>query len=92
MQQVKNDLQRITELESVRGVGTSLISLYVSGGSDLSGVKESITKELSASSNIKSKSVRKEVQSSLRSLQNYVKGITCPDRGIAIFAGANQLV
>ena len=89
---MQSDLQRIADLESVRGVGTSLISLYVSGGSDLSSVKESITKELSASSNIKSKSVRKEVQCSLRSLQNYVKGITCPARGIAIFSGANQLV
>lgn len=88
-------LEQIDTLERVRGHGTSLISIYVPGNSDLSGIRGTITKESSAASNIKSKQTRKAVQQSLRSLQNYVKGYPthrAPQNGLVILAGADQLV
>jgi len=88
-----NLVQQIKELSEMKGRGTSMISYYISEGTDISSVSTCIVKEMSASNNIKSKAVRKDVQSGLRSIQQYLKGIKhIPNDGLAMFAGTESLV
>jgi len=84
-------ISQINHLNSIRAYGTSLVSFYITSSSDISIVNSRLTKEMSDSSNIKDKSVRKDVQSALRSMQHYFKSLKqIPDNGVAIFSGANQ--
>ena len=77
-------------LSSVRSNGTTLISYYIPTGSQFGKVRSHITRELSTSQNIKSKSTRKEVQSALRSIQSNLTHI--PRNGLAIFASSEQYI
>ena len=86
-------LDQIEDLQKVKGIGTTLISFYITGGSDLASAISSLTKEMSASQNIKSKAVRKEVQNALKSIQGFFKPIKqVPSCGMAVFAGNGSLV
>lgn len=88
-----HELEQIKALQKIHASGTSLISYYISGGADYGSCTSLITKELGTASNIKSKSTRKDVQSALRSIQGFLKGIKrIPQNGIAIFAGNQSLV
>lgn len=88
-----NPIDQIKDLNNFTSNGTSLISFYIKGGSDISIASNLLIKEMSASNNIKSKSVRKDVQSALRSMQHHLKTFSAiPDNGLAIFSGNEYLI
>lgn len=75
-------------LEKCKGQGTSLVSLIRKAGTQPGDVSRYVTEELSAASNIKSRTNRQGVQRALRSVQAYVKGMrNFSGNGVAIFAG-----
>lgn len=81
----------ILQLESERSSSTSLISYYVKAGPNNSGPL--LTKELSASENIKDKTTKKAVQTALKSIQQHLKGLNqIPENGLAIFSGNGYYV
>lgn len=70
--------------------GTSLITLYVPSGINLGLVSTQLTQELSTSQNIKSKHVRSDVQSALRSGLQKIKslpGHNAPENGFVLCSG-----
>lgn len=70
------------------GSGTSLVSLYIPSGSRIHDYNNLIKHELSTANNIKSKKVKNNVQSALKSIQQRLKlHKTVPENGLAIFAG-----
>ncbi len=80
--------KEIRKLKGVRGYGTELISVYIPAGYQLSDETAKLREEYSQSSNIKSKSVRLNVQSALDKIIQYLKLFReTPQNGIAIFAG-----
>mgnify|MGYP000203334706 CR=1 FL=1 len=86
-------LEQIRSLEKIKTSSTSLISYYISSGSNLSNCQSMINKEISASSNIKSKSTRKSVIMGLKSIQNNLKDLkNIPQSGLAIFASHESYV
>lgn len=82
----KNKLKR---LEKIQGRHTELISLYIPYGTDRSSVMNQLTQEVNQASNIKSPTTRKNVQSALRKIAEYLKIIDfkLPENGLAIFCG-----
>ena len=75
---------QLAVLERAQSANTTLISLYVKGGPNLTGAF--FAKELSASANIKSKQTRSGVQAALKSLQRELKV-----RAILAFIAKSQL-
>lgn len=71
-------LETIEVLSSAKSItgGTSLVTLYVPGNSNLINVSSQLNKELSTSQNIKSKAVRDAVQSALKSGQHKIKSLS----------------
>lgn len=69
--------------------GTSLITYYVPGNYEMSLVAEHFTHEMSSSQNIKDKSVRNSVQSSIKSIQQLLKTQPSfsPNNGFVVLAG-----
>lgn len=70
--------------------GTSLITLYVPAGISLDLVTGTLTHEMSTSQNIKSKQVRSDVQSALRSGLQKIKmlpGHKASENGFILCAG-----
>lgn len=78
----------IQELEGIKGKATELISLYIPPGKDVSDVVSYLRDELSQSSNIKSKSTRKNVTSAIESLISRLRYYRiAPGNGIVMFVG-----
>jgi len=78
----------IQELEGIKGKATELISLYIPPGKDISDVVAYLRDELSQSSNIKSKSTRKNVTSAIESLISRLRYYRiAPGNGIVMFVG-----
>lgn len=70
--------------------GTSLVTLYIPSGYAMSLISEKITSELSTAPNIKSKAVRKDVISALKSASVAIKSFnkhTAPENGLVLCAG-----
>src|SRR5208282_4376709 len=83
-----NILREIKRLKGVRGYGTELVSVYIPAGFNLAEEVSKLRNEHSQSSNIKSKSVRGNVQSALEKIMQYLKLYReTPKNGLAIFAG-----
>ncbi len=83
-----NILREIKRLKGIRGYGTELISVYIPAGYPISEEVSKLREEHSQSSNIKSKSVRNNVQSALEKIMQYLKLYReTPKNGIAIFCG-----
>lgn len=81
-------LETLSKLKSQSG-GTSLITYYIQGSTSIWLVVEKLQNELSTCSNIKSKNVRKEVESALRSAlyqMNNLKSAKIPDNGLVLCA------
>jgi len=79
-------MQSITDLESEKASGTSLISLYIKAGPN--NIGEKLSKEISSASNIKSKDTRLAVTVALKAIQQNLKGLhQIPENGLAIFSG-----
>ncbi|NLL94873.1 MAG: peptide chain release factor 1 [Thermoplasmatales archaeon] len=76
------------DIVDVRGHGTELISLYVPEQRQISDVMAYLRDEYSQSSNIKSKSTMKNVQSAIDSIMARLRTFkTVPPNGVAIFCG-----
>ncbi len=81
-------LKDVKRLRSVRGYGTELISIYVPAGMQLSDEIGKLREEHSQSGNIKSKSVRLNVQAAIDKIIQYLRLFREPPRnGLAVFCG-----
>ena len=88
MKKEYNMIREIKRLKSVRGYGTELISIYIPAGFNLAEEVSKLREEHSQSGNIKSKSVRTNVQSALDKIMQYLKLYReTPKNGLAIFCG-----
>lgn len=73
--------------------GTSLVTLYIPSGYAMSLVSEKLTSELSTAPNIKSKAVRKDVISALKSANATIKSYkrhNAPENGLVLCAGESN--
>lgn len=78
----------LEELEQYRGVGTTLVTLYVPPTRLLSDVAAMVRNEIGQASNIKSKSTQDAVTSALTSIAARLKNYKeTPKNGLAIFVG-----
>lgn len=78
----------LEELEQYRGVGTTLVTLYVPPTRQLSDVAQMVRNEVGQASNIKSKSTQDAVSSALTSILARLKNYReTPKNGLAIFVG-----
>jgi len=78
----------VEEIEDLTGRGTELISLYIPPDKSIPDVSSYINEEMSESSNIKSKSTRKNVQSALKSIKSKLRYIDeVPENGVIFFVG-----
>jgi peptide chain release factor subunit 1 len=83
------ELQRtLEELGNYSGHATELISLYVPRSKQISFVSNYLKNEYSQSSNIKSKSTRKNVTSAIESINSRLKSYKQPpEKGVIFFVG-----
>ncbi len=80
--------RKLEELESFSGRATELISLYIPPTKQIHDVASYLRNEYSQSSNIKSKSTRKNVMAAIESIGNRLKAYKKPpDNGIVFFVG-----
>eukprot|EP00388_Colpodella_angusta_P005356 GDKJ01016640.1.p1 GENE.GDKJ01016640.1~~GDKJ01016640.1.p1 ORF type:complete len:436 (+),score=126.76 GDKJ01016640.1:1-1308(+) len=78
----------VRQLDNAAGSGTSMISLIIPPGSQLSKTNDMLTKEMGAASNIKSRINRQSVLTAIGSAQQRLKRYNrCPDNGLVIFCG-----
>ncbi len=78
----------LEELESYRGIGTTLVTMYVPPTRQLSDVAAMVRNEIGQASNIKSKSTADAVTSALTSIAARLKNYKeTPPNGLAIFCG-----
>ena len=89
VERAKYDFKKaMQELTSVRGRGTELISVYIPPTKQISDVMAYLRDEYSQSSNIKSKSTMKNVQSAIDSIMSRLKTYKeSPPNGVVIFCG-----
>ena len=82
----------LKELDGLKGRHTELISLYVPPDKQISEVTAYLKNELSQSSNIKSKTTRKNVMGAIESIMSRLKAFKeVPETGIAFFVGTITL-
>lgn len=78
----------VNKIKDKKGRGTELISLYVPTDKKISDIASYLKDEMSESSNIKSKSTRKHVQSALKSILSKLKYFEePPENGVVFFVG-----
>ncbi|MBU0591484.1 peptide chain release factor aRF-1 [Candidatus Micrarchaeota archaeon] len=80
--------KQLRNLQSYRGNGTELISVYIPAGSQVHDMSNKLREEMSQASNIKSKSTKTNVLGALERIANYLKIFKKPPaNGISVFAG-----
>jgi len=80
--------RKLEELRTLKGRGTELISLYVPPDRQISDAAQYLRNELSQSSNIKSKSTKKNVTSAIESILSKLKMYRAPpETGVVFFVG-----
>jgi len=85
---VYNLRKQLRQLQSYKGSGTELISVYISAGSAVHEMGNKLREEMSQASNIKSKSTKTSVLGALERIMNYLKMFKkTPPNGLAVFAG-----
>ena len=78
----------LQELETLKGRGTELVSLYIPQSKQISDVVQYLREEYSTSSNIKSKSTRKNVLAAIESIMSRLKSYRfAPETGLVFFVG-----
>ncbi|MGA1822928.1 MAG: peptide chain release factor aRF-1 [Thermoplasmatota archaeon] len=78
----------LSDLGDYKGRATELISLYVPATKQVSDVMSYLRNEYSQSSNIKSKSTRKNVMAAIESIMSRLKNVkTIPEKGLVFFVG-----
>ncbi|HLM91505.1 MAG TPA: peptide chain release factor aRF-1 [Thermoplasmata archaeon] len=84
--------RKLDEIAQCRGRATELISLYVSPGKQISDVMSYLRNEYAQSSNIKSRTTRKNVMWAIESLMGRVRGFKePPTNGVAFFVGSKAI-
>ncbi|HEV2230890.1 MAG TPA: peptide chain release factor aRF-1, partial [Thermoplasmata archaeon] len=84
--------RKLEEIAAARGRATELISLYVSPGKQISDVMGYLRNEYAQSSNIKSRTTRKNVMWAIESLMGRVRGFKePPSNGVAFFVGSKAV-
>ncbi|MGP8077600.1 MAG: peptide chain release factor aRF-1 [Thermoplasmata archaeon] len=84
--------RKLDEIAACRGRATELISLYVSPGKQISDVMGYLRNEYAQSSNIKSRTTRKNVMWAIESLMGRVRGFKEPPaNGVAFFVGSKAI-
>jgi peptide chain release factor subunit 1 len=78
----------LEELREKSGRGTELVSVYIPPDKQVSDVTSHLREEYGQAMNIKSKSTRTNVQSSLDSLLSKLRYVRVGENGIVIFCGA----
>jgi peptide chain release factor subunit 1 len=78
----------LEELREKSGRGTELVSVYIPPDKQISDVTSHLREEYGQAMNIKSKSTRTNVQSSLDSLLSKLRYVRVGENGIVIFCGA----
>lgn len=78
----------LEELREKSGRGTELVSVYIPPDKQISDVTSHLREEYGQAMNIKSKSTRTNVQSSLDSLLSKLKYVRAGENGVVIFCGA----
>lgn len=80
--------KQLRQLESYRGSGTELITVYIPAGSPVHEMGNKLREEMSQASNIKSKSTKLNVLGALERILNHLKLYKkTPPNGLAVFAG-----
>jgi peptide chain release factor subunit 1 len=80
--------KQLDEIESAHGRGTELISLYVPPGKQIHDVTSHLRNEYSQSSNIKSKTTKKNVMGAIESILSKLKYFKKPpESGLVFFVG-----
>lgn len=85
----KETVQEISKLKSESG-GTSLVTIYMPSNYSLNIVNKTLTSELSTASNIKDKTVKKDVITALKSAMETIKSTkmhTAPENGLVLCSG-----
>jgi peptide chain release factor subunit 1 len=84
--------RKLDEIGAARGRATELISLYVPPGRQLSDVMSYLRNEYAQSSNIKSRTTRKNVMWAIESLMGRVRQFKeVPKEGVAFFVGSKAV-
>ncbi len=84
--------RKLDEIAQAKGRATELISLYVPAGKKIFDVIGYLRNEYAQSSNIKSRTTRKNVMWAIESLMNRVRGFKePPDNGVAFFVGSKAV-
>ena len=84
--------RKLDEIAAVRGRATELVSLYVSPGKQVSDVMAYLRNEYAQSSNIKSRTTRKNVMWAIESLMGRVRQYKePPQNGVAFFVGSKAV-
>jgi len=84
--------RKLQEIAAVRGRATELISLYVPPGKLISDVMGYLRNEYAQSSNIKSRTTRKNVMWAIESLMGRVRAYKeAPEHGVAFFVGSKAV-
>ncbi len=84
--------RKLAEIAAVRGRATELISLYVPPGKQISDVIAYLRNEYAQSSNIKSRTTRKNVMWAIESLMGRVRQFKEPPaHGVAFFVGSKAV-
>jgi len=84
--------RKLDEIAACKGRATELISLYVSPGKQISDVMAYLRNEYAQSSNIKSRTTRKNVMWAIESLMGRVRGFKePPEHGVAFFVGSKAV-
>ncbi|HTP53758.1 MAG TPA: peptide chain release factor aRF-1 [Thermoplasmata archaeon] len=84
--------RKLDEIAASRGRATELISLYVSPGKQISDVMNYLRNEYAQSSNIKSRTTRKNVMWAIESLMGRVRAFKePPPNGVAFFVGSKAV-
>jgi peptide chain release factor subunit 1 len=84
--------RKMDEIATARGRATELISLYIPPGKQLSDVMAYLRNEYAQSSNIKSRTTRKNVMWAIESLMGRVRQFKEPPKnGVAFFVGSKAV-
>src|SRR5579871_6661309 len=84
--------RKLDEIAACRGRATELISLYVSPGKQIFDVMGYLRNEYAQSSNIKSRTTRKNVMWAIESLMGRVRQYKeSPPNGVAFFVGSKAV-
>ena len=84
--------RKLDEIAAVRGRATELVSLYLPPGKQISDVMSYLRNEYAQSSNIKSRTTRKNVMWAIESLMGRVRQYReSPPHGVAFFVGSKAI-